>query len=149
MRLNICIALLCVFGCSRSDRDTPLTSRSAVATVASGTSSTASTETVRCDSIVPGTYTNLRTSSVTGDFGGFEITIACAKGVYTAGVIVAEGVPEPPVNAPAEVHDTTVLIELPRESSLGAMENFRGYVSGRRLHGRFGNDVGVNLPRLP
>ena len=55
----------------------------------------------------------------------------------------------PAVDAPADVHDTTVVIELPRESRLGAMENFRGYVSGRRLYGRFANDVGVNLPRVP
>ena len=107
----------------------------------------ATTAAVHCDSIIPGTYSDLRTSSATGDFGGFEITIACANGIYTAVVTVAEGAPEEPVNAPAQVHDTTVLIELPRESRLGAMENFRGYVSGRRLRGSFANDVDVDLPR--
>jgi hypothetical protein len=146
MRLAHWVPLLFAVGCSQGDRDTPPTPSSQVSAVASSASSTASIETVRCDSIVPGTYTSLRTSSATGDFGGFEITIACAKGVYTAAVIVAEGAA---VNATAEVHDSTIFIELPRESPLGAMENFRGYVSGKRLHGRFANDVSVNLPRLP
>jgi len=86
---------------------------------------------------------------VTGDFGGFEIDLRCGNGVYSAGVTVAEGAPEPAVEAPAQVHDTIVHITLPANSTLSGMESFDGAVTQGRLVGRFANDVSVDLPRRP
>jgi hypothetical protein len=102
-----------------------------------------------CDSAIVGKYSDLRTSSQTGDIGGTEINLQCTDGTYRATVIVAEGAPAPAVEAAAEVHDTTVNLTFQPDSPLSAVQPFHGVVTRGRLIGRFANDETVNLPRRP
>ena len=100
-----------------------------------------------CDSAIVGKYSDLRTSSQTGDIGGTEINIQCMGGTYHATVIVAEGAPAPAVEAEVEVHDTTMTLTFPPDSPLSAVQPFQGVVTHGRLVGRFANDETVSLPR--
>ena len=100
-----------------------------------------------CDSAIAGVYSDIKTSPETGDVGGVEVKLTCAAGTYTAAVTVAEGAPADPVEAPAQVHDTTVQITFPPDSPLGAIESLKGVVTRKRFVGRFGNDESVDLPR--
>ena len=137
---NVFVVLTFTLGCRRRDE--------AIATRSPSQGEPApSTVAGSCNSAVVGTYSSLKTSAVTGDFGGFEVDLRCADGVYSAGVTVAEGAPEPAVDALAQVHDTVVHIIVPANSRLSGMESFDGVVSGGHLIGRFANDVSVDLPR--
>ena len=100
-----------------------------------------------CDSAIAGVYSDIKTSTETGDVGGVEVKLTCAAGTYTAAVTVAEGALADPVEAPAQVHDTTVHITFPPDSPLGAIETLKGVVTRQRFVGRFGNDESVDLPR--
>ncbi len=151
---SILALLLVTWGCRGRESATTAKPESQSASVQSTTTRTdsqsasaPSTLAASCNPAVAGLYTDLRTSSVTGDFGGFAIDLKCAAGVYRAAVTVAEGVPEPAVDAPAQVHDTIVHITLPANSRLSGMESFDGVVTKGRLVGRFANDVSVDLPR--
>jgi hypothetical protein len=125
--------------------DSTSTTTSPQASAAPATNAPSST----CDSKVIGKYSDLKVSSATGDVGGVEINLQCTSGVYSATVIVAEGVPADPVPASAEVHDTTVRLVFPPDSPLSGMERFDGVVTRGRLVGRFANDVDASLPKRP
>ena len=149
MQLKILTPLLaCILACSpKSESSSRSDSASTSGQPAAQASVSVSAASSSCDSHIVGTYSDLKTSSATGDFGGIQVDIQCSDGVYRASVIVAEGAPADPAPATAEVHDTTVRLVFPPDSPLSGMERFDGVVTRGRLVGRFANDVDADLPK--
>ena len=98
MQLKILTPLLaCILACSpKSESSSRSDSASTSGQPAAQASVSVSAASSSCDSHIVGTYSDLKTSSATGDFGGIQIDIQCSNGVYRASVIVAEGAPADP-----------------------------------------------------
>jgi len=99
------------------------------------------------DARVPGVYGHVGVSEATGDVGGLEIVIQCTQSQCLASVTMDEGSPQPPVEAPATVRDTTVDINMPAGNRLSGMGTFHGVVTQQHLIGAFSNGVEADLTR--